>query len=427
MRKQFPVYTIADLALIARERLKIKNDYFIAFVGAPGSSKSAGAYKFCHKIGAFDVVENGETIHAGDYKPERDMVYLREDMHNLMKDRKLGIIHADELIRSAYNRDFASKEQKELVKMWNMYRSNRNVLAGCIPFFYDLDPDLRNLVDMRIDMVRRGVGIVHMRSNNFFSNDVWDTAYNKKIEESWKSKGKTKPNYWKLTTFRGIVYFGPLHPAEEIKYERIRDEKKKIAEQKDGPAAGKDKPDFIANLISLGKMGRLSRQDIETMAPQNGYKYSQLLRYVNERLKDMGEDVTFSKLFQDIDKIRNKPKVEERKFQHNIPLPELSGTLTNKVPDILGSIQSAEDISTTKRLSIQSAEDISTTKRLSIQSAEDISTTKRLSKQTVVENSSTNKNNASEKSKSFEDSIFLNLPVEKKKNISLPKLSTNPY
>lgn len=298
--RQYPIYTITDLANIARERQKNRFDFIIVWVGPRGSSKSTGNYKFCHKIGSYEIEFLGNKFDGGDFNPERDMVYSRKDLYELIKRRQFKVVDADELIRAGYNRSFQNSDQQELMTMLNMYRDNFNILGGCIPFFYDLDPDLRNMVFMRIDVIARGVGLIHIRNESLYTNDPWDTQYNKKIEEEWKKNKLKKRNYWELTTFRGIIYWGPLDPRSEAAYERIKRQKKEQAEQeRDDKKNVNSKTDVYTNILSMAKEGKLTKDDFEKICLTNNLKYTRALDTLNKRLKDENAQTTFSKLLTD--------------------------------------------------------------------------------------------------------------------------------
>ena len=121
---------------------------------------------------------------------------------------------------------FTKEEQKKLIKMLNMYRDSCNVLICCVPNFYDLDKQFRSLVKIRINIVRRGLGVLHVPTQSAYCSDPWDLRINEKIERKWLQKNVFKPNYKRLSTYRGMIAFNDLTPNQREIYEQIKQEKR---------------------------------------------------------------------------------------------------------------------------------------------------------------------------------------------------------
>lgn len=210
------IWTIKDLAEMIYKRQHNEFDVTVAIDGARGNGKSTLAYKLLTRIGNFN--------------PEKDLLFSRDDVMDAIKNRKFSSIDADEMINSAHNRDFFSGDQKNFIKMMNMYRDNHNILIGSSPFFYDLDSQLRKLIKIRITVVKRGVAILQMAKSSLYINDPWETDINKKIELSWINRFKRgkllAPKYQKLTTYAGHIFYTALSPAQEEKYKKLKVEKR---------------------------------------------------------------------------------------------------------------------------------------------------------------------------------------------------------
>jgi len=87
---------------------------------------------------------------------------------------------------------------------------------------------------MRITVVRRGLAIVQTPNKTIYSVDIWDEAYNMKVEMGWTKNGVQKPHYSKLTTFRGWLKFSKLSDKQELIYQNIKDEKRSILAKEKG-------------------------------------------------------------------------------------------------------------------------------------------------------------------------------------------------
>jgi hypothetical protein len=289
---RYPIFRIKDIVDIAQQRQRNKLDCVIAWVGKRGSGKSTGNYRFCRKLGRYTVNHLGTDFKAGGFRPERDMVYARQDIIDLLKNRKFKPVMADEMINVAYNREFHSADQQFLIKVLNQYRSNYNIFSMCNPFFYDLDPDLRSLVSIRIDIIRRGMGIVHFPCDNVYSNDIWDTKKNAQIEMSWSRSKNQKSRYSKLTTFQGILLYPALPKKIELKYEEIRDRKRNLANNGvgDGDSGIANFYDRLLNLIDEGK---IDRESFENFCYANNLKVPVAIKGLNKRLLEKNIPMTF--------------------------------------------------------------------------------------------------------------------------------------
>ena len=121
--------------------------------------------------------------------------------------------------------------------------------------------------------MKRGLGIIHTPNKVVYNKDIWDFATNIKIEQKWVEKKITKPDYSKLTTFRGLIRFPPLSKAQELKYQKIKDSKRATLLKEDmGIDTGEkdNKPDPFDDL-----MERLQNGAIKNGAYLEGFADSQ--------------------------------------------------------------------------------------------------------------------------------------------------------
>jgi len=298
MSKKYIFWSIKDLAQISKSRRDNEFDCIICFCGPRGNSKSTGGYKLGLEL---------------NFKAERDLVYNREKLIEALEDWE-RVIDGDEIINSAYKREFYNLDQIELIKLLNMYRDHRHVIIFCIPNFWDLDKPLRDLVKIRIDMKKRGLGEVHAPLNMSYANDTWDQKMNERIERSWiRTGGKVKRKPWKLTTFIGYLKFGKLHPDQEEKYKRLKNEaRERLRDKKKAQKEGmKDLKElnFYQHLLKLIKEKKVTKEGLNSVCLANGLKYTSVVSNLNNRLKNEGHNKTLKdflvKLSQDNQKTHN--------------------------------------------------------------------------------------------------------------------------
>lgn len=261
---------IKDLAEMSKESRKKRFDFICAITGRRGLGKSTLGYKWARRLG---------------FKPKQHIIYTREDLAKGLAGWD-QVLMADEAINAGYKRDFHSTDQKDLIKMLNMYRDHRNILFLCIPNFWDLDKPLRDLVKLRIDIVRRGLGVIHKPKESTYSNDPWDHKMNQKIEEKWSKGGVYKPRYSRLSTFVGMIKYGALSPKQEELYQSIKNAKRNEilkAEADSDVKKMNSKYDIVFEKI---KQRKLTKEQLELWCELNGLKWSQANRALNAMLKD---------------------------------------------------------------------------------------------------------------------------------------------
>ena len=234
----------------------------------------------------------------GKFNPERDIMFSREDVMQGLQTRRFGKIFADEMINTAYNRDFFAGEQKELIKWLNMYRDNHNILIGCVPNFYDLDTQVRKLCKFRITLIERGVGIFQVAKSSMYINDPWETRVNEKIEMKWKNGKSKKTLYKKLTTYKGLISFGALSDKQEVIYTKLKRQKREEMLNKDIEIDPKNKPYYV-QAIELIKSGVINSMDLlNKFLDVHKVKYYSGHDRIRKELKQMGVQDGIVKLFK---------------------------------------------------------------------------------------------------------------------------------
>ena len=306
------IFTISDIAKLVRERIALRKDCIIFWTGVRGSGKSTGCLRLCKKIGTFEVKHLDELHKVKKFSMKRDMIYTREDAINFMTNRHYSIQMIDELINIAYNREFAQTDQQSFIKALNQYRSHFNIISACMPFFYDLDPDLRNLCWMRIEVIRRGLAVIHTPNDSSYGNDPWDTDYNRKIERKWrKPDGSIKAKYHQLTTFRGYLIYNALKPEQEKRYEEVRNEKRALANKYLSNQIPEKQMSVYDNLVKMALDGKLTQDLLENVCNINNLNYLQARSHINRKLKEItkSKDKTLKKLI--VKEVKKEDNLDE--------------------------------------------------------------------------------------------------------------------
>jgi hypothetical protein len=300
----YTYFKIKDLAEMIKNRQLNRKDAAICIVGFKGQGKSTAAWKIARRLKKTEVEHSGIIYKTRKFKPERDMFYARQNVLDFIVNRKYSVGVVDELINVGYNREFSSTDQQAIVKALNQFRSpNYNVYLMCNPFFYDLDPDFRNLFWMRLDVIRRGIALVHTVNESIYGNDPWDTNYNKKVEEKWRKKdGTIKPKYRQLTTFRGILLYSALSTKEEAYYERVRNEKRATANKYLTNQVPEKTATIYDNLMKMALSSKLTHELLENVCAINNLSYQQTRSYINRKLRETGLHKTLKELIKKIDK-----------------------------------------------------------------------------------------------------------------------------
>jgi len=283
------IWSIKDIVDIATSRQKNKFDFNICVSGARGNGKSTFLFKFFARFPVF--------------KPKIHQIYRRADVMHLLEKCQYTTIFDDEAIRTGYKRNFYDADQKLLIQMLNMYRDNFNIYGMALPSFYSLDKDLRDLIKVHIQILERGIGIIHLpNEHNLYSDDKWDMKYNKKIEERWgKAKAKNpdfRPPYSKLTTFRGYIHFGDLTEKQRLLYEHIKQTKRKEVYDEEMKLESSQQVNIYQNLLDRLLLKKFNREMLLEISLANGLKYRAVRDQLNRLLTEQGHDERVNDLLQ---------------------------------------------------------------------------------------------------------------------------------
>jgi hypothetical protein len=277
-------WSVKNLYEAARARQQNELDFIICFSGNRGQGKSTCGWKFSRKFGK-------------EFKPLRDICYSRKEIMRLLQAKQYGVIMDDEAIRSAYKRNFQEQDQKIYVQMLNMYRDNFNVLVMCVPQFYSLDRDLRDLIKVHVHVIKRGLAVVHFPNNTLYSDDIWDVRYNQKVEEKWTNIKKKNPDYvfpyHRLTTFAGYLVFGKMRKKEEQVYKWIKRTKRQKVYDDEMKLETDDESKYKV-LLERIKLGQMNRAMFTDFCQLNNITPKSLMDRLNIVLKNSNVSTTVS-------------------------------------------------------------------------------------------------------------------------------------
>ena len=274
---------------VAESRQKNKYDCNIVTSGARGNGKSTFLFKL--------------FLRFPQFKPWTHVIYTRKEVMSLLEGNQYIPIMDDEAINSGYKRNFFDKDQKRLIQMLNMYRDNFNIYAQAVPNFYALDKDLRDLIKIHVQIIERGIGVIHLpNEHNLYSDDKWDMKYNKKIEEKWgKLKAKNpdfRPPYHKLSTFRGYIYFNDLTDKQRALYEEIKKTKRKKVYDEEMKLEVKESNTIYDNLLKRLLEKKLTAEGLIEVSLANNLKYRSVRDTLNRMLTDEGYSERVAVLLQ---------------------------------------------------------------------------------------------------------------------------------
>lgn len=303
--KRITEWSITELADMTKQRVLNRFDSNVAVTGGTGMSKSTFLFHFFKKF--------------KDFKIDDKLTYSRSEMIHLIRDFKLSYCWNDELISAGNKRKFYDTEQIELIEILTKYRSNLNIVAGAVPIFFSLDKELLKLFGMHINMIDRGIGVVHLpRTGRMFTDDLWDVKINAKLEEKWSMKLQKNPNfkipYHKYTTFAGYVYFGKMTPKQEEYYEYLRDKKKaEIDKPNEETNSNGSEKNFYNKILSMLKEKRLDEKGLLDLCLFNDKKLSSVKARLGQMLRDEGDNKTLG------DFLKTSSNVDSTNSLHNNP------------------------------------------------------------------------------------------------------------
>lgn len=295
---RLPKWRVHDVCEVIYGLTQNNFDFIGGAEGTTGIGKSSFWFKCAIKLRRMGM----------KFNPDIHIAYDREDVIRLLTNNKHTVILADEMINVTYNRDFYESDQKVLLKALNMYRDHCNVLLFCVPQFSNLDKQLQKLCKMRVSIIRRGVGIIHMPNRSLFKDDIWDTKENMKVEAKMSRKRVTP--YAKISTVRGFISFSDLTDKQKEIYLRIKQEKRNRVYSEYTDETKDKKTEIVENLYNKMIKSDMSQDELNVICNVTGYTQKEIRRKLNEMCKENKKE----KRVQDyIRSTITKRKEEEKK------------------------------------------------------------------------------------------------------------------
>lgn len=217
---------------------------------------------------------------------ERNIAYRRaeitEKAYKLPLRSGLGF---DEGGRAAYSRNWNTREQKDLiVKLWQI-RHRKLLMPVCIQNFFKLDSDLRDMIDIWVQIPARGLAMIYMKDENPYAmsgkGDPWHVADNLKIINRFykgpkDGVSKLVKGLRRCVGYMGEVRFKPLPPRLEEQFNIISTARKETGDDTEEDKTDKWQERTILMLKALREQGK-SYTEISNMCGINKAYISNLV------------------------------------------------------------------------------------------------------------------------------------------------------
>lgn len=218
-RKVVKEESFKELISIVKETLTSNRDFIMVVTGRTGEGKSTFLVWSALKYLASD-----ENFDIRKLDLNNIISFSKEDFANKIKESpKYHVIIGDEAVNLLFSREFANREQIEIIKLLNMYRNKCFFYGFAIAQFFQLDKAFReDLVRLWIHIPRRGYAYLFAPDQNPFAQDKWNRKVNQDI---FKFHG-TNIYPEKSPNFIGLIRFRALPEKIEKVYEEIKENKR---------------------------------------------------------------------------------------------------------------------------------------------------------------------------------------------------------
>lgn len=204
-------WSVIELIETLKKTAEVDKDNLIPIDGTTGSGKSTLGIKMCVKACPwFDM--------------EKDILFSRKELIDWVTTARPGSwCLADEAVNMLFKRDFASKDQKFLLRILDMCRDRNLTVLMCIPNFWALDRHvLEGRVRLRIHIAKTGIAFMWKPDPNPFAQDKWYRKYNEKVCYNWSEHYNAR----RTKGFVGYLRFGDLAEKYKTPYLDIKKRKK---------------------------------------------------------------------------------------------------------------------------------------------------------------------------------------------------------
>lgn len=275
--------TSADLARFINKRIRKNYDGVIAFTGEEGEGKSEAAIDLSMKGDEKFEIERNEL-----FQPK-----VEEVQTALTQLPKYSYIIADEAIRILYKLKRFDKIQIFLNMLYALARQENQVTILCMPRYTDFNEFFRrNRIKIWVYMIRRGVGLLHVKSKNPYTADPWDLDgcakrlgknLHGRLLEELDDEELDKVLRKSVPTYKNIVRFDQIPEDIRSKYLEL---KKKFAYQdlaaeqgvEEDPRVELNKKRLATAFTVLHEVCGFTKETLNEMLEfENGYEPAKLL------------------------------------------------------------------------------------------------------------------------------------------------------
>lgn len=169
------------------------------------------------------MIQLARAMLGSYYDMEVHNIYKQEELREkLEKFDPYQVLAVDEAISGLFKRDFAKKQQKDIIKMLNMYRDKFFTIFLTLPNFWDLDSAIRTsmIIKYWIYCFKRGEAIIFTHDKNPGSFD----PFNRKLIYSYWKAGKI----WKSPYYCGSIVWKDIDKDLYNKYKLIKARKRRL-------------------------------------------------------------------------------------------------------------------------------------------------------------------------------------------------------
>lgn len=189
-------------------------DNLVAISGKRGKGKSTLSIQLLlHKL-------------KKDFNFKHNIAYTQQQsLDKLLLSKKRDSISLDEGIRAFYKRNWNKTDQKELMVLMNEIRFKQLFCLINAPDIFDLDKDLRKLIEIWILVVKKGYAMIFLHDENAFNSDPWHIVENQKIIKKYYKTvrdgiDKLMEGYRHSINYVGEFKFDKLPPEIEKEYKK---------------------------------------------------------------------------------------------------------------------------------------------------------------------------------------------------------------
>lgn len=201
---------------------KNNRDMVIAVTGYEGFGKSSFSAEF-----GFEADPNFDLVKNVLYTPDADST--RDKIVNLPK---FSVVDVDEALKILHKQNRFDKSQKYINDVYGLGRKENKISLLNMPLFVDFNKYFReHRIFYWVYILEQGVGVIFAKDWSPFAKDPWWIDENMRIMK--KARGRRGITTFsteerlnilsKSLNYVGHIFFDPLKPEIEARYQELRD------------------------------------------------------------------------------------------------------------------------------------------------------------------------------------------------------------